>query len=143
MSIGHPCCHCALFYIYYLVGNAQSELDEYVRLAKERDKLFQRSIENTFKFQSIRYFFWNYNTNHFLSVKESKRFFHPNIAFAYPALVEPLPKQNLRWAFAYFSSLADDAGFKRIICSHKLYIHSLLPILLRGGSDCGRGGKEP
>ena len=72
MSLGHPCCHCALFYIYYLVGNAQSEFDEYVRLAKERDKLFQRSIENTFKFQSIRYFFWNYNTDYFLPVKMSK-----------------------------------------------------------------------
>ena len=141
MSIGHPCCHCALFYIYYLVRNAQSELDEYVRLAKERDKLFQRSIENAFKFQGIRYFFWDYDTDYFLPVKETKSFFHANIAFLYPALIELLPKQNLCWVLTYFSSLADDAGFKR--CIHKLYIHSLLPILLRGGSGCDRCGKEP
>ena len=132
MSLGHPCCHCALFYIYYLVGNAQSELDEYVRLAKERDKLFQRSIENTFKFQGIRYFFWDYDTDYFLPVKETKSFFHANIAFLYPTLVELLPKQNFCWVLTYFCSFADDAGFKR--CIHKLDNCSLWP--MQGCREC-------
>lgn len=127
MPIGHPCCHCALFYIYYLVGNAQSELDEYVRLAKERDKLFQRSIENTCKLQSIRYFFWDYNTDYFLPVKMSNGFMQSDVAFLHPTLIELLTKQNLLRCICYFSSLADDAGFKRV-CIHKLNNCSLWPM---------------
>jgi len=54
-----------------------------------------------------------------------------------------LLEKNLILILAYFSSLADNARLKRIICSHKLYIHSLLPNLLRGGICYGRRGIKP
>ena len=45
--------------------------------------------------------------------------------------------------FAYFCSFANNAGFKRVTCSHKLNIHSLLPILLRGEPWSDTSDKPP
>lgn len=105
--------------------------------SQRRDGKFQRSIKNSFKFQSICYFFWNYNTNYFLSVKMSKSFVQSDVTFLHPTLIEFLTKQNLLWCICYFSSFADDAGFKRIICSHKLNSPSHAP--MRGYRECGCG----